>query len=227
MPRTPRRSESVDDFLKAVYTLQRNGGTEGGRVSTNDLSAELGIAASSVTVMAQRLEQSGMVDYQRYAGVVLTPEGEAQALKVIRRHRLIESYLVQELGYALHEIHDEAERLEHTVSERFIEAIARKLEDTAYDPHGDPIPTADGTLAPRRDLLRLTELPLGQLAQVARFDAEDNAMLQYVLDRGFSLHTRLTVTAREPFDGPLTVEIGDNATQTIGARAAAIIFVQI
>ncbi|MBC7813828.1 MAG: metal-dependent transcriptional regulator, partial [Burkholderiales bacterium] len=133
---TLTQSKSVDDFLKAIYVLQQ----QMERVSTNALADVLTISAPSVTDMAQRLVAAGLVDYQKYRGVVLTDAGMEIALKIIRRHRLIELYLVEELGYLLPEVHEEAERLEHAVSERFIEAVATKLGKPAVDPHGDPIP---------------------------------------------------------------------------------------
>lgn len=123
MPEAPQ-SKAVEDFLKAVYALQQHSE----RVSTNALSEALARSAPSVTDMAQRLAESGLVDYVKHRGVRLTDEGQAIALKVIRRHRLIEAFLVRELNYGLHEVHDEAEKLEHAVSDRFIDALAEKLD---------------------------------------------------------------------------------------------------
>jgi DtxR family Mn-dependent transcriptional regulator len=211
----------VENFLKAVYTLQQ--GTE--RVSTNTLRDVLGITAPSVTDMAQRLVSAGLVDYQKYQGVILTPAGEEIALRVIRRHRLIELYLVRELGYELPDVHEEAERLEHAVSDRFVEAIAGKLGDPPYDPHGDPIPAADGTITPPRDLLPLSELAEDDPATVFQFKSSDAEMIQHMLDRGFRLGARVEVVARDPFDGPLTVHV-DGDPRVIGHQVAASILVQ-
>ncbi|PJF25587.1 MAG: DtxR family transcriptional regulator, partial [Phototrophicales bacterium] len=183
-------SAAVENFLKAVYTLQQAGSEPTGPVSTNALSEHLGVTAPSITDMAQRMTAAGMVDYKRYRGVTLTQAGETVALKVLRRHRLIELYLVVELGYELRDVHDEAERLEHAVSDRFIEAIARKLGDPAIDPHGDPIPSADGSIT-KRALLSLAELPEGLPAEVSRLKADSAEMLQYMLDRGFRLGARV------------------------------------
>ena len=166
-------SQSVEDFLKAIYRLQRHSD----RVSTNALAVALDITAPAVTDMAQRLVEDGTVDYVKYRGVRLTDEGERVALKMLRRHRLIEAYLVEDLGYLLHEVHDEAEALEHTVSDRFVEAIARKLGNPPYDPHGDPIPNRDG-LMPQRDLRPLTQLPLDTPARIRRLIMDDARMLQ-------------------------------------------------
>jgi len=227
MPR--KRSQSLnsgEDFLKAVYTLQQTlPEGENARVSTNALTQVLSITAPSVTDMAQRLTREGYIDYVKYRGVRLTDSGRKLALKVIRRHRLIELYLVQELGYALHEVHDEAERLEHAVSDRFVQAIALRLGHPQFDPHGDPIPDADGTI-PRRDLFSLAELPLATPARVSRFIARDPDMLQHALDRGFELDTPLEVTARDPFQGPLTVRLGNANLIVIGHHVAESILVE-
>lgn len=196
-------SKAVEDFLKAIYRLQQ--GME--RVSTNALKDSLSISAPSVTDMAQRLVESGLIDYRKYYGVRLTEEGESIALKIIRRHRLIELYLVQELGYDLHEVHDEAEALEHAVSDRFVDALNEKLGAPSFDPHGDPIPAEDGTIA-LRELYHLTELPLHTPARVSRLTAHDADMLQHTLDKGFHLEALVTVIARDPFNGPLTLRVG-------------------
>lgn len=216
-----QQSEPVENFLKAVYTLQHR---DGARVSTNTLSETLSITAPSVTDMAQRLVAAGWIDYKKYHGVLLTQSGEELALRIIRRHRLIELYLVRELGYALHEVHNEAERLEHAVSDRFVEAVAHKLGDPVFDPHGDPIPTLDGTLH-HRDLTSLTELNEGERGIVSQLKAENPAMLQFILNKGFHLNAEIHFITRDPFDGPVTV-IVDGQTRIIGANVAACIFIE-
>lgn len=215
----PLQSESVQNFLKSIYALQQGGN----RVSTNDMAGLLNISAPSVTDMAQRLEEAGLVDYQKYRGVMLTSAGEEEALKILRRHRLIELYLVEELGYELHEVHAEAERLEHAVSDRFIEAIADRLGHPDVDPHGDPIPTAEGVIR-RRDLTPLSEWPLNTPAVVSRIRATSDDMLQHIVDRGLKLHAQVEVMARDPFEGPLTVQV-DGTQQIIGYNVAACILV--
>lgn len=212
-------SESVENFIKAVYSLQQ----QEERVSTNTLSDALNISAPSVTDMAQRLVTAGLVDYQRYKGVVLTASGREMALRVLRRHRLIELYLVRELGYALREVHEEAEKLEHAVSERFIEAIAYKLGDPNFDPHGDPIPAADGTLT-QRQLMPLTELPEHVKASVSQLKSSSPEMLQHILDRGFTLDSEVEVLARDPFDGPISARV-DGRERIVGFNVAECILV--
>ena len=214
-------SQSVEDFLKAVYNLQG----DSDRVSTNALAEALNISAPAVTDMAQRLVDEGTVDYLKYRGVRLTEEGERVALQMLRRHRLIETYLVQDLGYQLHEIHDEAEALEHSVSDRFVEAIARKLGEPSYDPHGDPIPNLEGIMQ-ERNLQPLSTLRLNSPARIRRFIMDDPAMLQNTQERGLMMGVTLEVVERDPFDGPITVRMDAEGTQTIGYKMASSILVE-
>jgi DtxR family transcriptional regulator, Mn-dependent transcriptional regulator len=215
------QSRSVEDFLKAVYTLQQ----QEERVSTNTLCDALNIKAPSVTDMAQRLVAAGLVDYQKYRGVVLTDAGREIALKVIRRHRLIELYLMRELGYELREVHKEADKLEHAVSDHFVDAIARKLGNPQIDPHGDPIPTPEGEIA-QRDLVALTELDTGVLAVIQRLKTSDSDMIQHMLDRGFKLDVWVEIVERDPFEGPLTVLV-DGQRRMIGHQVAENILVDV
>ena len=213
------QSRSVEDFLKAVFTLQQ----QSDRVSTNTLRDALSITAPSVTDMAQRLVAAGLVDYQKYRGVVLTDAGREIALRVIRRHRLLELYLVRELGYELREVHDEAERLEHAVSDHFVEAIARKLGNPQIDPHGDPIPSPEGVIE-QRDLQSLASLRTGEQATIAQLKTSNSEMLQHMLDRGFRLNAVVEIMARDPFNGPITVRI-DGKRRVVGHQVAENILV--
>ena len=213
-------SESVQNFLKSVYAVQQ----EMERVTTNALADVLSISAPSVTDMAQRLEEAGLLDYQKYRGMVLTEKGEQAALQIIRRHRLIELYLMEELGYALHEVHDEAESLEHAVSDRFIEAIAARLGHPDIDPHGDPIPAEDGTIA-RRELTSLVDWPLNQPSRLAQIRAVSPAMLEHITDRGFALGVSVRVLSRDPFEGPVRLML-DDTEQIIGYHVAACLLVE-
>ena len=203
-------SQSVEDFLKKVYTLQQS--VE--RVSTNALADALNITAPSVT------------DYRKYKGIRLTDNGEQVALKILRRHRLIELYLVQGLGYELHEVHDEAEALEHTVSDRFIAAIATKLDHPEFDPHGDPIPDVEGIM-PTRDLLPLSVLPLDTPARICRFVMENPDMLQHSQERGLIMGAELEMLSRDPFDGPIRLKMHDDSLLVIGHAVASAILVEI
>jgi DtxR family Mn-dependent transcriptional regulator len=219
MTELPNQSRSVEDFLKAVFTLQQ----QTDRVSTNTLRDALNITAPSVTDMAQRLVAAGLVDYQKYRGVVLTDAGREIAVRVIRRHRLIELYLVRELGYELRDVHEEAERLEHAVSDHFVEAIARKLGHPEIDPHGDPIPSAEGVIA-QRDLRPLSALAPGIPATISQLKTNDAEMLQHMLDRGFRLNARVEVVERDPFKGPITALV-DGKRRVIGHHVAENVLV--
>jgi len=213
-------SESVENFLKAVYALQQHSE----RVSTNALAAHLGVKAPSVTDMARRMVETEMIDHQKYHGVRLTQQGEITALAVIRRHRLIELYLVRELGYPLYEVHAEAERLEHAVSERFISALDSKLGYPEIDPHGDPIPSAAGHIAPSSGI-PLTELALNIEARVARLNTSNSEMLEHLVNRNITLGDTITVRSRDPFDGPLRLVVNGQA-KTLGYKAAACVMVE-
>lgn len=217
-------SPAVENFLKAIYALQHPDADSRERVTTNALSEHLGKTAPSITDMAQRMTAAGLVDYKRHHGVMLTAAGETIALKVLRRHRLIELYLVQELGYELRDVHEEAERLEHAVSDRFVEAIALKLGNPDFDPHGDPIPAADGSIQARA-LLSLADLPQDTPAIVRRLKTGSAEMLQYALDRGFRLEAQVNVTGRDPFDGPVNVMV-DGQPRAIGQGVAGCIMVE-
>lgn len=225
-------SESVEDFLKAVFTLQTEAEAaldvdatpDQARASTKGLAHALGISPPSVTDMARRMVEAGLIDYRKYYGVRLTAAGREIALRVIRRHRLIELYLVEQLGYALHEVHDEAENLEHAVSDRFIDAIAQKLDFPTHDPHGDPIPTADGYIA-WRDLVPLVGLAVGEVAHIRRYMAASDAMLQHIIERGFTLGAAVRLVSLEPFDGPVTARVAGK-DRIIGFNVANSILVE-
>lgn len=213
-------SESVENFLKAVYTLQQ----VSERVSTNALAEHLGVKAPSVTDMARRMVEAEMIDYQRYYGVRLTQRGEMAALAVIRRHRLIELYLLRELDYPLHEVHAEAERLEHAVSEQFISALDKKLGYPEIDPHGDPIPSAEGHIAQSSDI-PLTQLALNTQARVARLNTSNSEMLEHLVSRSIKLGDVIRVRSRDPFDGPLRLIVNGQA-KTLGYKAAECVMVK-
>lgn len=213
-------SRSVDDFLKKVYSLQQ----VSERVATNDLAEALSISAASVTDMAQRLQEASLIDYRKYYGVRLTSRGEKIALRVLRRHRLIELFLVQRLGYAMHEIHDEAERLEHAVSDRFIESLASILGQPLLDPHGDPIPSADGKIL-LKELQRLSDLPLAHPATVRGLSSSDPAQLALQNQLGFELGARVINDAHHPENGMIHVDV-DGEKMLISEDVASTILVE-
>jgi DtxR family Mn-dependent transcriptional regulator len=204
------RTEAVEDFLKAVYKLQQIHD----QVPTTALAQELNITPPSATDMAKKLADTErlkepLLTHERYRGVKLTSLGERIALEVLRHHRLIELYLVEALGYSWDEVHDEAERLEHVISERFEARIAEALGNPEFDPHGDPIPTLDGKIPHRRDMVSLSQWELNRVGIVARLIDQDPAKLKYLHDRGLLPGAEILITEREPFDGVIHVEVND------------------
>ena len=201
-----RSTESVDNYLKAILTL---GERQPGRVASTALAAHLGVAAASVTNMLQKLAAaaSPLVEYERHRGVLLSPAGKRRALEVLRHHRLIETFLYEILDYPIEEVHDEAERLEHFISERFEERIAAKLGHPEFDPHGHAIPALDGSL-PTNEPQALSLLRPGQTAKVASVSDKDPEMLRYLATQGIRPGVLLTLTEQLPFKGAYQVRIG-------------------
>ena len=198
----------MEDYLKTVHSLAERGHD---RVTTSRIAERLGLSPSSASGMVRRLAELGLVEHQRYGEVTLTADGSAVAVAVLRRHRLLEMYLATELGLGWDEVHDEAERLEHAVSARLVERMDARLGHPAYDPHGDPIPRADGTV-PQWDGRRLSEVPSGTAGRLVRVDDTDPTMLRHLADEGIGLGTALEVVERRPFDGPFVVRVGPAAT---------------
>ncbi|HEY2824038.1 MAG TPA: metal-dependent transcriptional regulator, partial [Gemmatimonadales bacterium] len=186
--RRPVLTGQAEDYLKAIYELERDGRAAG----TKALAVRLGIAAPSVTGMLRRLARQGLVNTERYHGSRLTPHGRRIALQLLRRHRIIETYLVTRLGYAWEHVHREAERLEHAASADLVERMAGVLGHPTSDPHGAPIPTSEGHVDERR-LASLAELPVGAKARVVRMSDRDPSLLRYLASRGIRPGTTVRV----------------------------------
>ena len=199
----PTLTAPVEDYLKAIYELE----TRQGSAATSEVAEALDVAPASVTGMIRRLAAQGYLDHVPYHGVQLTDVGRRAALRTIRRHRILESYLTGILGYPWDRVHDEAERLEHAASDELIERLAAALGHPVVDPHGAPIPTRDGTVEEPR-LRTLAELPIGEAARMLLVSDKDPALLRYLAEIGLQPGTDVTVLARAPFDGPLTLRIG-------------------
>lgn len=214
----------AEDYLKAIYELGRADGQDPVPVGTTALAARLGIAAASVSGMLGRLAKLGLVRTERYRGTRLTARGRAVALQLIRRHRVIETFLVTRLGYAWEDVHDEAERLEHAASADLVERMARDIGNPTQDPHGAPIPTADGDVDERR-YATLASLEEGATVRVQGMSDRDADLLRYLADRGIKPGARVTVEAREPFDGPMVLTVG-RARETVSPTAAANVWVE-
>lgn len=219
MPRTRDLTAPAEDYLKAIYEIERAGDA----ALTNDIATRLAIAPASVSGMIRRLADQGLLKHERYHGVRLTNAGRTAALKTLRRHRILECYLAQVLGYDWDRVHAEAERLEHAASDELIERMATALGEPTVDPHGAPIPTRDGTVDETRHLA-LAELASGSRARVLRMADEDSEFLRYIADLGIIPGAVIEVTGRAPFEGPLSVQIG-GASHSIGVAAATRVFV--
>jgi DtxR family Mn-dependent transcriptional regulator len=213
-----RPSEAIEDYAKAIYSLAHQGD---GTVATNALAERLGVTPASVSAMVKKLDERGLVRHVRYRGVALTPAGERVALEVMRHHRLLETYLAEHLGVPWDRVHQEAEALEHVLSEYLEARIAAKLGHPTHDPHGDPIPSASLEL-PTEDTSRLSDLAPGDRGRFVRVSDADPAMLRYLDERGVTLGDELEVLERQPFDGPLTVRFGDQLHVLGGTLARAM-----
>jgi DtxR family transcriptional regulator, Mn-dependent transcriptional regulator len=212
-------SEAVENYAKAIYSLQHRAG--GDPVATNDLADRLEVTAASASGMIKKLADLGLVAHVPYRGVQLTDEGERLALEVLRHHRLLELYLATQLDVPWDRVHEEAEALEHVLSEDLEARIAAKLGNPTHDPHGDPIPDAQLQID-ESSTRTLADLEPGDRGRFVRVSDSDPAMLRYLTERGVSLGDQLEVLDRQPFGGPLTVRFGDSLQVLGGGLAAAM-----
>ena len=219
------QSEAVEKYLKTIYEIQQHGG----RVKTNTLAQTLGVTAGSVTDMIKRLAnlRPKLVSHELHKGVTLTPRGKKVALSVIRKHRLLETFLNRVLGFSWDEVHDEAQNLEHHISDRLTDAIAEYLNHPQYDPHGDPIPEKDGKM--KTDNYRsLGSTPVGESVRIARVHHNDADLLRYLDQLEIRLETIVTVVEKAPFKGPLSFRVGAQRNapiKTLGIDVANAIMV--
>lgn len=214
-------SQAVEDYLKAIYILE----SEGTGASTSSVADSLGVSSASATNMIKRLAKMGLVNYESYKGAKLTKSGKKIALEIIRHHRLLELYLLEVMGYSWDEVHDEAEKLEHHISEQFEDKIAELLDNPTHDPHGDPIPTKDGVMP------ELNADPLGEAEAdpdkeyiVSRVKDQDPDVLRYLEKIGMLPGVKVTIKDKAPFNGPITILL-EETEQAIGYEIANKIFV--
>ncbi len=216
-------SESVENYLKAIYRLEERAGQ--GRVKNKDIAGRLSLALPSVTSMLKSLASQELLDYVPYQGVRLTETGRRAALKVIRRHRLLELFLIETLQMTWSEVHDEAERLEHALSDRLTDRIDAFLGHPTCDPHGDPIPTRDGVM-PKLAGTQLDLMPEKAHVQVQRVMTQDTAFLRYLSSKGLTLNARMRILEVAPFDGPITVQVTDRPNPvSLSVEAARLLLV--
>jgi DtxR family transcriptional regulator, Mn-dependent transcriptional regulator len=208
------RSQSKEDYIKSIYQIQKE--QNDAWVSTSNLAAHLGITNASVTGMVKRLAgaEPALVKYEPYSGVKLTIEGEKMALEIIRHHRLIETYLYRMLGYSWDEVHEEAERLEHVISEEMEERMSNALGNPTTDPHGDPIPDRDGNL-PQQHTIKLTKLPEGEIARIQRITGQEPELLRYLAGLALVPDARVRVVSKAPFNGPVSLTVEEPARSTV------------
>jgi DtxR family Mn-dependent transcriptional regulator len=212
-------SASVEDYVKAIWEVAGSGAA-----STKDVAERLSIAPPSVTNMFVRLQEMGLVEYERYRGASLTGRGRGEALRLIRRHRLIETFLLEHLGYSWREVHEEAERLEHAVSDGFTERLAEFLGHPDHDPHGDPIPAVDGSFAPDNSF-PLGEATAGQRVRISKV-GDDPSTLEYLGEHGLVPGRLLSVREVRDLDGVVTVEDADGESHALGESLARAVFVR-
>ncbi|WP_312178709.1 metal-dependent transcriptional regulator [Arthrobacter sp.] len=213
-------STAGEDYLKVIWTAQE--WTEA-PVTVSALSTHLGFSASSVSEAVKKLAAQGFLAHARYGSVALTAEGEQAAVAMVRRHRLIETFLVEYLGYGWDEVHDEAEHLEHAVSDKMIDALALRLGNPVRDPHGDPIPARDGSLPPL-DASRLSQSQIGRRLRIARVSDDSPELLRYLGSIGLGLDAEISIVDRQAYAGTLTLERGDDRVE-LGLPAAEAIWV--
>jgi DtxR family transcriptional regulator, Mn-dependent transcriptional regulator len=216
-------SGPVEDYLKAIYDLERVGEA----AATNDIAERLAISPASVSGMVRRLAEQGLITHEPYRGVRLTEEGRLAALRTLRRHRILECYLTEVLGYPWDRVHDEAERLEHAASEELIERMASAMGNPLHDPHGAPIPSRDGHME-EATLRPLADIPTGERVHVRQVQDEDAERLRYLAELGIRPGALVRILDRAPFDGPITLWVdspGGGMTRAIGMSLAAEVLV--
>ena len=216
----PPLTAPVEDYLKAIYELETRLGT----AVTSDVADALDVAPASATGMIRRLAAQGYLDHIPYRGVQLTDAGRRAALRTIRRHRILESYLTRVLGYPWDLVHDEAERLEHAASDALIERMAAALGNPTQDPHGAPIPTAEGVVD-ERSHRTIADMVTGERARMVRVSDRDGSLLRYLAEIALQPGVEVELVERAPFDGPLTLRIGGNQLM-VGPSLAGQVLVE-
>lgn len=210
-------SPVVEDYLKAIWVLQQSETP----VATSRIAERLQLTAAAVTAMIKRLAEQGLLRHEPYYGVRLTPGGELAALRIIRRHRVLELFLAEVLGYEWDRVHAEAERLEHAASDELIERLAQLLGEPARDPHGSAIPTASGEMD-QEEYPTLAEIEAGERVQVLEVQLHEPEQLRYVGSMELYPGAEVEVTERAPFDGPVSLQVNGEARVIAQALAERI-----
>ena len=217
-------TSTVEDYLKTILLEQQKLG-EGELVTMGQIASALAVAPGTVTAMVKGLEKDGLLEYEPYSGVRLSEEGRHQAARVLRRHRLTELFLVEVLGFDWSEVHEEAEQLEHAMSEKLIDRIDAHLGHPTTDPHGDPIPDSAGHLR-QMAVIGLDEAPVGQPLVVARVTDQDEAFLRFVERQGLRPGARVVVRSHDAIADAITLEPHGKSPVTLGSEAAAKLWIK-
>lgn len=215
-------TSTVENYIKSLYVEQQRAPER--LVALGRLATTMGVVPGTVTTMVRTLADAGLVEYEPRVGVALTPAGEKLALHVLRRHRLVELFLVEVLKFDWSEVHEEAEELEHAMSDKLIEKMDEYLGRPTVDPHGDPIPTASGQIE-SQDATALSQMPTGSRVQIARIDNQDPAFLKYADDHGLRPGAELTIVTADAVSGAMTVRTRDDTLVALGFAAADVILV--
>jgi DtxR family Mn-dependent transcriptional regulator len=219
-------SSTVENYLKAIYQGQSHLSRESRLVPMGQVATALGVTPGTATTMIKALSESGLAEYEPYTGVRLTTAGETLARLVLRRHRLVELFLVRVMGMSWAEVHEEAEQLEHVVSERLIERIDEMLGHPTHDPHGDPIPSAEGMLDEPPDLDTLMTCPVGTPLRITRIADQDPAFLRFIESSDLKPGEPVQVEARDSAADAVKVRGRNQSSITIGTRAASKLLVE-
>jgi DtxR family Mn-dependent transcriptional regulator len=233
MPKEKLSNETIENYLKAIYTLSQGNGVdkplgpdEHRGANQQRIADALGVSISGVSKMLRSMKRSELIEYSPYHPVVLTERGTKIALEVIRHHRLLELYLTQSLGFGWESVHREADRLEHYISEEMEDRMEAALGFPAFDPHGDPIPSRSGTM-PEFSRRSLATCIQGERVVVSRVTDEDEDLLRYLGEKGIRPGVRVTVLQREPFGGSYVMQVGDELDQRLSPYAASQVFVDL
>jgi DtxR family Mn-dependent transcriptional regulator len=213
-----RLSQALEDYLKVIYVLE----ADGEKATTTAIAQALDVSNASVTNMLKKLAGMNLIVHESYKGAELSPAGKKVALEILRHHRLLELYLKEVMGYSWDEVHDEAEKLEHHISEQFEDRIAELLNHPTHDPHGDPIPTKDGVM-PEKATLAINEADINTLYMVGRVRDQNPELLRYLEQQGVLPGVELTIIEKAPFDGPINLKI-DGELISLGFTIAQNIF---
>ena len=216
-------SKALEDYLKIIYKLEGNTPEDKG-VQTSAIAERLGISQASVSNMIKKLAEQSFIEYAPYYGVSLTQSGRKIALNMVRKHRILEQYLVERLGYSWDEVDVEAEVLEHSISDKLATRMWEDLGQPTHDPHGSPIPSAEGVVA-QHDWVPLTDIPLNRRVEIKRIKNRSPEELRYLASIGLKTAVSVEIKNRAPLSGPLLVEVASEALHAIDYRLALALMV--